>query len=447
MLFLFTTTKQKKKKKQVNAYHHPPIRYGIDATIMFIICGYCSIVAFIQVIMQILIAAGVVDGNSDALKMYGFQEPEKDIDWLLYLTIDLLLCIFSIPLFYIHQRRNNKYKWSRLNIINVEKVLMSTAKLIPFNDNEPSHYLSSIISEDDEDELDLSSDNGINSPSINSLSTQRTMLISAAKIPKLPFFYQFFISCVLLIVSIAAPSVLHIPYFLVVLLVCLGPIIALWASTKPLFHLIGPIYMTLHLMLISIYQVPAVRDAFNDTAADILGLVNLHQQYWSEDIFHDIIKDQHIVPNLVSTIFLISLLWALGLRPILLHASIYKTSKSGSAGFRRPISSSIVQHQPAKGSIGNLFLSPPTSARKGPRASLNIHSGRQKSKPQTYQSLPDQESDPSSQEFARSEEKMDSVGIKKFVPHKSSGGNVLNKIDNEQQDQDEEQEIWLVRYQ
>ena len=182
----------------------------MDTSIIFIIMVYCSIVAFIQIIMQILIAAGSIDGNSDALKMYGFQEPEKDIDWLLYLTFDLLLCISSIILWYLHRKRNEKYQWKRLNVINVEKVLYKLSKNLPFH--EESHDLTNVLEEDDSDLESKEDDDADSMPSIYSLLTQRTMLITAARMAKLPFFYQFFISSNHLMTNLLSFSVARIVF-------------------------------------------------------------------------------------------------------------------------------------------------------------------------------------------------------------------------------------------
>eukprot|EP01084_Bolivina_argentea_P147302 257748_1 len=410
--------------KQISSFHdqnisHPPVRYGVDSMIMIMLSIYCTLVALIQVIIQILISANIINGNNNALNMFGFQEPKETHEWLLYLTLDLILCVITIGLAYLHKRRNDKYKWSRLNIINVEKILLSTRKSLPILESYHSK-LSDILSDDDDDDDNDDYDIDIDSVA----STNKSMLITGSqKQATLPIFYTFTTSCLLLLISIAAPSVLHIPYFLVVLLVCLGPIIALWKQTKSVFHMIGPIYMLLHLILISLYQVEVIQNVLNDTISDILGLENLHQSYWS---YQDFIHNQHIVPNLVSTVFMVILFYCLGLRPILLHSSIYRATPSQTSIRQKSHSHSHSHSLLKKSSGGNLFLSPPPHRKRA----ISNKNNKSSKKSGSYQALPDIESDISSDLTSDSKDNVEKTRIKKFLPHKQEGEKEEKKHDS-----------------
>ena len=312
---------------------------------------------------QILIAAGSVDGGGPKLRMFGFQAPSRSVDWALYLTVDLVQCVVTVALAFFHFRRNARYQTHRLNVLNVERVLRHLRASLPQFSGLDSH-LSSIISEDEEDDLDLPPsphrDDNDSNPMLYDVPSSKSNLLRRAKTERLPFYYQFAVSLLLLVVSIAAPSVLHIAYLLVILLLCLSSIAPLWRSTSSMFHLMGPLYLWLHLLLISVFQVQAVRDAVDSKTANVLGLEDLHQNYWSD---WTLIVDQHIVPNLVSTVMALLLFYLLGLRPVLLHCSLYRAPPPDATP-------KLLQHHSSR-FASSPYLSPP-QMRKRPVSAVSL---------------------------------------------------------------------------
>lgn len=69
-------------------------RYGIRTDILLCICIYSIIIGFSQIVIQSMIAAGALNGQSTALVVLGFNQPVHNYDWAVYVAMDFIIAIF-----------------------------------------------------------------------------------------------------------------------------------------------------------------------------------------------------------------------------------------------------------------------------------------------------------------------------------------------------------------
>ena len=252
------------------------MRYGVNTNILLILCIFTTLIGVSQIVIQSLIAANVLSRSDEWLQFIGFTNENDIYNWVLYLSVDILLLIITPVLYYLHNRRNSKYQKQSLNIFTISNIIKQNNILISNFDNKESDPL---------------------------LNVQES--------PSLPLYYVLFLIVLLIIIATLSPSILHIPYFILLILVASGK----YKSFENIMNIAGILYLFGHLTLITLYQIDKIGA---NIGTSLLGLFDFHNVTYFP---YSNIRDTHIVPALMTTIAMLSIFYLLGVRPILLHSS------------------------------------------------------------------------------------------------------------------------------
>lgn len=170
-----------------------------------------------NVLFQILISADVLTRDADWLVDLGFNEPKKPIDWFIYLAIDLILAFYTIFLLFWHHKRTKKWITFSLHAFSMSKIAEK----------------SMIIDEASE-----------RSSLLDPVTHERQVPVDGAMAPNfkltLPFWYKGLTTLLLIVIAVGSPSLLHIPYFVVMIILVIGRDTALWKYVLVFLIILAP---------------------------------------------------------------------------------------------------------------------------------------------------------------------------------------------------------------
>ncbi|ETO18381.1 hypothetical protein RFI_18886 [Reticulomyxa filosa] len=133
---------------------------------------------------------------------------------------------------------------------------------------------------------------------------------------KLPVWYRGLCYVLLVAVAVASPSMLAIPYFIVMTCICIvGQSERFWQYARKWLFSVGTTYMLLHLLLICIFQVESIHNSANERALNVLGIGYFHVKL----IPYADIKNTRLVPQLMQALFMFALCYLMNLRATFVH--------------------------------------------------------------------------------------------------------------------------------